>query len=317
MNTESYSLESLTNVKYQRLNACAELQRRTKRRLVFARSEALELLAVEKPIEPESERRRKDMDVVVGSPGEKGRLRGIRFLTWHGPIEVIDVNRAIECTTPVCTWAHYSGLITLRELIVLGDSMMRRNRRLARAEFSDFVRYLDGDGQFLGKLNCKRALKLMREGTDSSQETRTRLTLMQYGLPEPAVNYPITLHNGRVVLADMAYPELRIAIEYDGGYHRFDSNQVLRDDKRREALEELGWLYIKVTRIDMGNEQVEETLAQRVATQCERVLGVSVPLTARMSVQQICDGRRIRRKPLWDRVPRHLWKAPWAQETAS
>ena len=44
--------------------------------------------------------------------------------------------------------------------------------------------------------------------------------------------------------ADMAYPDLKIIIEYDGRHH---ASRWLADSKRREALEDEGWLYIQVT----------------------------------------------------------------------
>ena len=312
MSTESYSLEALSDLKRRRFEACDALQRRTRHPLVFARSDALELLAVEKPIEPEAERRRTDMDVVVADQNGKGRLKNVRFLSWTGPIEAAPIGRTVLCTTPVCTWAHYAGILTLKELIVLGESMMRRDRRLIRASLEDFHAYLGRADHFHGIRNCHRALALMQEGTDSSQKTRTRLVPMMYGLPEPVVNHPVRLPNGRIIFLDIAYPELRIAIEYDGNYHRFSGDQVLRDDQRREELEDLGWIYIKVTVLDLRSEEGEERLAQRIATKCEAVLGVPVPLRPRMTIRQICDGRRRTRKPLWEVVPRHLWRAPWA-----
>ena len=42
----------------------------------------------------------------------------------------------------------------------------------------------------------------------------------------------------------MAYPDLKIIIEYDGRHH---ASRWLADSKRREALEDEGWLYIQVT----------------------------------------------------------------------
>lgn len=313
MIAESFSLEALTHLKRQRLEACAALQGRTKRRLVFARSEALELLAIEKPIEPESERRRSDADVIVATAAEKTHINGVRFLKWSGPIAVIDdVGRILSCTAPVCTWAHYAGILTLEELVVLADAMMRRNGHLTRAVPEDFVAYLDSAQRFAGIDNCRRALKLMRPGTDSSQETRTRLALMAYGLPAPEVNHPVRLGNGRTALMDMAYPQVRIAIEYDGGHHRFSAEQVLRDDKRREALERLGWIYIKVTVLDLRDEESRAALAERVASALEAVLGVPVPLTPRMTLRQVSDGRRSARRPIWERVPVSMWRAPWA-----
>lgn len=312
MSTESYSLEALTDLKRRRFEACDALQRRTKHPLVFARSDALELLAVEKPIEPERERRRTDMDVVVGSTAEKSHIANVRFLTWNGPLQTTEVGRTVTCLNPVSAWAHYAAILTLGELVVLGDSMMRRNGRLTRAEIESFHTYLDVANRFIGIENCRLALRLMREGTDSSQETRTRLVPLLYGLPEPTVNHPVRLQSGTLIFLDLSYPQLRIAIEYDGNYHRFDRMQVLRDDKRREALEDMGWIYIKVTVLDLKSESGQEELAQRIATRIEQVIGVPVPLTSRMTVRQVCDLRRLRKRPIWERIPRESWIAPWA-----
>ncbi|KAB8290627.1 hypothetical protein [Bifidobacterium avesanii] len=313
MTATAFSLEALSDIKRRRFAACDAIQRRTGRQLVFARSEALELLAVEKPIEPASERLRADADVVVGGVREKTHLLGVRFLTWNGPIETQRIGGDMLCTSPPATWAHYAAILTLEELITLGDSMMRRDGRLTRASLDDFQDYLNRSGRFVGKDNCRLALTMMRPNTDSSQETRTRLALLRYGLPEPEVNVRVRLSSGAVVFLDMAYTELKIAIEYDGGYHRFSGAQVLRDDKRREALENDGWIYIKVTVVDLRDESGEEALAQRIASRCETVLGVPVPLIARLTTRQICDPRRRRKIPLWERVPRSRWTAPWAR----
>lgn len=310
---ESFSLESLTEAKRRRFAICDALQRRTGRQLIFARSDALELLAVEQPIEPDRERLRTEMDIVVDSRSKRSKLNGVRTLVWNGNIISTEVGRNVECLDAVSAWAHYAGILSLEELIVLADSMMRRDRRLCRAEPEDFRTYLDHAGQFLGVRNCKRALALMRPNTDSSQETRTRLALLRYGLPEPDVNHPVRIGGGRTIWLDMAYGELRIAIEYDGGYHRFSGEQVLRDDARRRALEAFGWIYVKVTKLDLANADSEEALAQIIASKIEMVLGVPVPLVPRMTDRQICDARRGKKTPLWHSIPREHWIAPWAR----
>lgn len=192
-------------------------------------------------------------------------------------------------------------MLTLDELIILAESMMRRDRRLKKAEISDFTRFINQAKRFEGIRKCRRALRVIREHTDSSMETRTRLALMRYGLPSPVVNYELQVPNtSRTLFLDMAYPALHIAIEYDGNHHRFSSAQVLADDKRREMIEAAGWVYIKVTFVDLRNELAEEELAQRVATSIERVLHVPIPLEPRLSIEQVSDGHRLQRKPLWD-----------------
>ena len=90
----------------------------------------------------------------------------------------------------------------------------------------------------------QHALQFMREGTDSSQESRCRIALIRNGLPCPKVNWKVRLNNGKIALLDMAYPDIKVAIEYDGRHH---AGQWLADSKRREALEDDGWAYIQVT----------------------------------------------------------------------
>lgn len=136
----------------------------------------------------------------------------------------------------------------------------------------------------------RRALRLMRENTDSSQETRSRIVLLRYGLPCPEVNYAIRLKGySHVFFADMAYPDLKIIIEYDGRHH---ASRWLADSKRREALEDEGWLYIQVTAENLRDEDSHRELAERVAQRVSLRLGEPVRLCGRMTIAQIADGRR-------------------------
>lgn len=297
MADESISLKTLTELKNLRMQACAELQNRTRQPLLYTRSTALELLSIEKPRMPYKARQDAAAWVVVPSLQRRCHVRGVRYLAWTGPIEMQVVGRHFACVTPVCAWAHYAAVLPLNELVVLGESMMRRDRRLKRACVEDFRRYLHGASNFTGVKKCRVALRLMRENTDSSQETRVRIVLVRYGLPEPVVNYALHIPGtSRTAYLDMAYPGLRIAIEYDGSQHRFSSAQVLRDDKRREDIEAAGWTYVKVTVLDLRDERSEEALAQRVATVMGKIAGVSVPLEPRIAVERLGDGNRARRR---------------------
>lgn len=97
----------------------------------------------------------------------------------------------------------------------------------------------------------QHALQFMHEGTDSSQESRCRIALIRNGLPCPKVNWKVRLNNGKIALLDMAYPDIKVAIEYDGRHH---AGQWLADSKRREALEDDGWAYIQVTAENLMND---------------------------------------------------------------
>lgn len=188
------------------------------------------------------------------------------------------------------------------ELVVLGDSMMRRDGHMKKATLEEFRIYVDSLSDLSnysgsdrlravrGVSKMRRALRLMRENTDSSQETRSRIVLLRYGLPCPEVNYAIRLKGySHVFFADMAYPDLKIIIEYDGRHH---ASRWLADSKRREALEDEGWLYIQVMAENLRDEDSQKELAERVAQRMSLRLGEPVRLCGRMTIAQIADGRR-------------------------
>src|SRR5690606_35632822 len=56
-----------------------------------------------------------------------------------------------------------------------------------------------------------------------------------------------------VARVDLAYPELKIAIEYDGDGHRSDREQWRRDIRRQRELERRGWIVIHLTQADLDD----------------------------------------------------------------
>lgn len=308
--TTSFTLQSLTELKHARMRRCDDIEGYTRQRHPYALESALELQSIEKPRIPPGTRFKESTHMAVHDSKDRSRIRDVRFAIWAAPWQTVVVNRRFTCIDPVYTWAMYAARLPLEELIVLGDSMMRRDKRLKRAGIDEFAMFLedmqdwiDDDltrrRNFRGIGNCRRALRVMRENTDSSQETRTRIALMRYGLDCPEVNHATRDARGRRVLLDMAYPELKLAIEYDGKHH---ASQWLRDAARRAALEERGWTCIQVTELDLDDEQAEERLARRVADRMAAAIGRDVPLTSRRTMRQVCDGRIFRRRPAWQRI---------------
>jgi hypothetical protein len=302
-------------LKHQRMAECADIQRRSTWRPPYALSTALELQAIELPRLPAGCRRlKKSIMVAVRRPNEKHNVDGVSPVVWTCPLDTVVVDRHFTCVSPACTWAMFSSYLDLEELIVLADSMMRRDGRLCRTTSKDLITYLD-DAQayvkehteegherriFRGYRNCRRALLLARSGTDSSMETRTRLIPPKYGLGHPQVNYPICIgRNKSPIYLDLAYPEFKICIEYEGSHH---AEQWLKDTRRRQAIEDAGWKYIQVTKLDIGVEEREEALAWRIAQKMQEVTGKCIELTQRQTIQQLCDARSLRRKPLYQRL---------------
>jgi very-short-patch-repair endonuclease len=101
-------------------------------------------------------------------------------------------------------------------------------------------------------------------------ETLLRLLLIRSGLPEPDVNPPMLIA-GKTLHPDLAYPQWRVVLEYEGDGHRTDPRQWRRDITRREAFEDAGYRVIRVHSEDVLAEpaaflsRVCRILAQRRA----------------------------------------------------
>lgn len=77
------------------------------------------------------------------------------------------------------------------------------------------------------------------------------------GFPRPQTQIPILAPDGypRYFL-DLGWPELKIAVEYDGEQHRTDRVQYRGDVTRSEYIEHLGWRRIRVLAGDRGPEVI-------------------------------------------------------------
>jgi hypothetical protein len=82
-------------------------------------------------------------------------------------------------------------------------------------------------------------------------ETRLRLVLVLRGLPRPEVQFPVLDdRRRRAVWLDLAYPEHRIGIEYEGGDHG-RPDRVLRDVGRYTRLVDDRWRMYRFTKYEV------------------------------------------------------------------
>lgn len=85
---------------------------------------------------------------------------------------------------------------------------------------------------------------------ESPQEFRLRVGLIMHGLPAPVPQF-VVRHSGHFVArVDPAYPDRRLAIEYDGQWHA-DLGQLRRDRQRMNRLLTAGWRVVHVTARDL------------------------------------------------------------------
>ena len=89
---------------------------------------------------------------------------------------------------------------------------------------------------------------------ESAMETKLKQLLRRSGLPMPEFQYEIW-HNGRFIArVDAAYPEHRIAIEFDSYEHHTGKQAIVRDNDRRNALRSVRWRTITFTTADVQRD---------------------------------------------------------------
>jgi hypothetical protein len=180
-----------------------------------------------------------------------------RMKLFDDEVTVLD---GIPITTPERTWLDLAELLSVDELIVAGDSCVRvprpdlEDRDMPLCTLADLQRMIDRHKGKRGLRKAREAIKLIRVGSDSPQESLLRLALVRAGLPEPELNVPISSEDGaRHHEPDLSYRKYKVGIEYEGEHHG-DEGQIVRDIARSEKYETLGWTEVRISKRHMFNE---------------------------------------------------------------
>ena len=121
-----------------------------------------------------------------------------------------------------------------------------------------------------GLRRLETALELVDGGSQSPRETSLRLLLIRAGLPRPDTQLLVLGDDGRpVAYLDMGWEQWMVAVEYDGDHHRTDRRQYVKDIRRIEMLERMGWIVIRVVAEDRPADivrRVRAAIASRQST---------------------------------------------------
>lgn len=287
----SILLTALAKQRTETIARCLQAVERTSRPLVFSHATALMLLGAELPSRI-ARRTRDELHACSSRQEERCTLLGVTPHVWSWSFDMQVPYSGLTCVGPCTAWAQLAGELTLEELVVLGDSLMRRDPQLRLASSDDFAAMLSATGKFPGKRRCQLAMRLMRNGTDSSRETLTRLALVRHGLPCPQVNAAIPAGSGGAMHLDMSYPKQRIAIEYQGTQHDTDLHQARLDRGRRDFLRTRGWMWLEPdNRIFLSESQCEEFVMNAAMLLSQR-LGLELLPSPPMPLAQAVDARR-------------------------
>ena len=114
-----------------------------------------------------------------------------------------------------------------------------------------------------------RALLPFADGrAESAMESEARLVMIDHGLPLPELQYPIYGRHGEMWRVDFAWPEVRVAAEYESIDWHVGRDEMLRDKTRWGKIQELGWTIIPIVVHDVRRQPAQ--LAQRIAGHLDR-----------------------------------------------
>lgn len=215
-------------------------------------------------------------------------MHGAKWISDGAPVELIHTNPRPP-----------NGIITRRELLHSDEVQLMDGRRVTtpartafdlgrRGSLSSAVARLDALARAArldvedvravaahhpgtrGLRQLESALHLVDRGAESPQESYLRLVLIRGGLPRPQTQVPVYADDGTVVAyLDMGWPELMVGVEYDGDHHRTDRRQYVRDIRRRDLVEDLGWRLVRVVAEDHPTDilrRARRAIAEREST---------------------------------------------------
>jgi hypothetical protein len=103
---------------------------------------------------------------------------------------------------------------------------------------------------------------------ESAMESEARLVMIDHGLPLPVLQHEIRGRYGERWRVDFAWPDARVAAEYESIDWHAGRDEMLRDKTRWAKIQELGWTLIPIVVHDVRREPGR--LAERIASHLNR-----------------------------------------------
>lgn len=114
-----------------------------------------------------------------------------------------------------------------------------------------------------------RDLIVLADGlAESPMESEARLAMFDGGLRSPELQLDIVDRNWRTWRVDFAWPDCRVAVEYDGFDWHSDREQFARDRMKRAALAEIDWTMISIVADDVRKHP--QDMVRRIEHALER-----------------------------------------------
>lgn len=197
--------------------------------------------------------------VVIPAPRKWRGPAGVRVhRTDVGPSDVVDDGCGMRWTTSVRTAWDVAALETTATAVGVVDALLHTGR-VRPSDLRDLLR--DRTGRRDSR-RVRDVFDLTDPRSESPPKSWVRVACVLGGLPTPVPQYDVVDGGRWLARVDLAGPEQRLVVEYEGAHH-FDGLQIARDDVRLARLVAAGWHVIRLAAADLRSM---DAVVERIRT---------------------------------------------------
>jgi hypothetical protein len=179
----------------------------------------------------------------LNQPSGHGKTTGIRLHSDELDDDETCLVRGIRATTPHRTAFDLGRRRGLTTAVIRVDALIQATGLKVR----DVQALVDRRPGRRGVVQLRRVLDLADAGSESPQETRTRLLLTFAGMRPTHTQIEVFDEYGWLVgRIDMGWEDWKVGVQYDGIQHWTDPEQRRRDIEQGVAYQDLGWRIVRV-----------------------------------------------------------------------
>jgi very-short-patch-repair endonuclease len=187
---------------------------------------------------------RVDLTVPLVGRSESRRDRRIHRLGLSE--EDVTRRRSMPVTTPARTWRDLAAVLEPPALLAATDQLLN-----GLASRGDLEEELARRPSGRGCARARRVLPVADPRAESPMESVLRWLVHEAGLPAPELQYVVRDAAGVLLgRADLAWPDQRVLVEFDGDVHR-ERDVFVNDLRRQNRLIAAGWTVLRFTSADV------------------------------------------------------------------
>lgn len=196
-----------------------------------------------------------ELVVAVHAPARAVRRPGIRGVKIAPTLATVTTHEGLRVASPASVWVGMAPELTVRELVVLGDALVRiprtnGGRPRPEKQLTTIPRLSNAvaAGRRVGVGKLREAIGLIRVGSASPLETEYRLDAAAAGLPDPELDVEIFDASGRFLgITELVHAAFGVLVEVEGDHHRTTRAQWDRDIEKYAAYVAAGWEVVRLT----------------------------------------------------------------------